>query len=165
MFRNKRRERGRIRLPIFRESFKVLENGVNAVFRKQGYRVLGVPVEIGVEDSLVHEVSFLANVEQYPSKVVELETWESVGDIGHRFLDRLSVRSNRLLSSRFDLRNKSKTMAGWRSRIERPISSALKLEVPLLWNRHRGWFRPIILLRYLIAWSCFCSHTILLTVV
>src|SRR5215470_14339951 len=104
MFCNKLRERGRVRLPIFWESFKVLENRVYAVFRKQGYRVLGVPVEISVEDSLVHAVGLLADVEQNPSKVVELETCESVGHIGDRLLHRLSVRTDRLLSSTFDLR-------------------------------------------------------------
>ncbi len=44
---------------------------------EEGDRVLGVLVEVGVEDPLVHEPGVV--VEEHPAQVVELERREQVG--------------------------------------------------------------------------------------
>src|SRR5881628_1845986 len=45
----------RIGLPVLREAHQVLENGVDARLLEQFDGVLGILVEVGVEDALVHE--------------------------------------------------------------------------------------------------------------
>ncbi len=45
-----------VRLPVLGEALEILEDRADARPRKDGDRVLGVLVEIGVEDPLVHEV-------------------------------------------------------------------------------------------------------------
>ena len=50
---------------------------------KQRDRVVGVLVEIRVEDALVHEIRFLADIEQHPLEVVQLQRrQESSGAFG-----------------------------------------------------------------------------------
>src|SRR4051812_23100349 len=49
-------EGGRVGLPVLWKSLKVLKDRLDAQRAKQGDGVLGVLVEIGVEDALIHEV-------------------------------------------------------------------------------------------------------------
>src|SRR5256886_17424416 len=115
------------------------------LFRSQGYGVLSVLVEICVKDPLVHEISVLPDVKQNPPKVVELKRRKGFRKISDRLLDCLAICTDRVLSSRFDLRDEGKSIAGWSSWIYRAVPPILKLEVSLLRNRHRLWFRPIAL--------------------
>src|SRR5262245_9133117 len=48
-------ERFRVRFPVRRKPLEVLENRVDAGLSEESDRILGVFVEIGVEDPLVHE--------------------------------------------------------------------------------------------------------------
>ena len=47
--------------------FQVLEDGIDAVLREQRDRILGVLVEVGVEDALVHEVGVACRCRRAPS--------------------------------------------------------------------------------------------------
>jgi hypothetical protein len=73
MFADEVDERRRVRLPIQRESFELLENRIDARGFEQFDRVLGVLVEVGIENTLIHEVLVGADIEQYPAKVMQLE--------------------------------------------------------------------------------------------
>ena len=42
----------------FGKAFKVFEDRVDAVLREERNGVLGVLVEVGIEDALIHEVGF-----------------------------------------------------------------------------------------------------------
>ena len=55
------------------------------------HRILGVLVEVGVEDALIHEVGVAFDVEEHPAQVVQLEHGEDVGLPGHRLLDVLGI--------------------------------------------------------------------------
>src|SRR6266576_4808553 len=68
-----------VRLPVLGKTFKVLENGVHSDLFEQGYCILCVLVEICIEDSLVHEVRVLSNIEENPPKVVQLERFQYIG--------------------------------------------------------------------------------------
>src|SRR5687767_11903432 len=46
-------ERLRVRLPVLGEPLKVGEDGGEAAFGEQGHGILGVLVEVGVEDALI----------------------------------------------------------------------------------------------------------------
>src|SRR4051794_39030944 len=48
-------ERRRVGLPVHREAFQVLEDGVDAILGEERNSVLGVLVEIGIEDALLLE--------------------------------------------------------------------------------------------------------------
>ena len=51
-------ERRGVRLPVLRKALKIFEDGVDAGCRKERDGILGVFVEVGVEDALVHESRF-----------------------------------------------------------------------------------------------------------
>src|SRR5712671_5922317 len=59
-------ERRYIRLPVRRKSFEIFEDGVDAGCREERDRIFGIFVEVGVEDSLVHEVQSVTNIEEHP---------------------------------------------------------------------------------------------------
>src|SRR5712675_1620536 len=73
VFANELDECWYVRLPVLGKTFKVLENCIHSDLFKQGYCILGVLVEICIEDSLVHEVRVLSYIEENPSQVVELD--------------------------------------------------------------------------------------------
>src|SRR5688572_6098852 len=98
-------ERGRVRLPVHGKPFQVLEHRIDPVLAEQGHRILGVLVEIGVEDPLVHEVRVGPDVEEHPAQVMQLEHGEAIGEPGDRVLDLLPVLSNGGLCPGFDLRD------------------------------------------------------------
>ena len=68
--------------------------------REQRHRILGVLVEVGVEDALIHEVRVAPDVEEHPAQVMQLEHGEAIGEPGDRVLDLLPVLANGGLSSR-----------------------------------------------------------------
>src|SRR5215813_3788043 len=96
-------ERFRVRFPVRRKPFEVLENRVDAGLREESYRVLGVFVEIGVEDSLIHEPRVV--VEEYPAQVVELERREHVGVSLQRFRQSVPVTADCICPPRLDPRD------------------------------------------------------------
>src|SRR6185437_11352714 len=49
-------ERRRVRLPVLGKALEVFENGTKAQLREQSDGVLGVFVEVGIEDPLVHKI-------------------------------------------------------------------------------------------------------------
>src|SRR6188508_1027334 len=55
--------RGWIGLPIFGKSFEVFEHRINPGRTKKRYCVLGVFVEVGIEDTLILEVGFSIDFE------------------------------------------------------------------------------------------------------
>src|SRR5947199_9719416 len=73
VFANELDECWYVRLPVLGKTFKVLENCVHSDLFKQGYCILGVLVEICIEDSLVHEVCVLSNIEDNTDQLVELK--------------------------------------------------------------------------------------------
>src|SRR4030081_1111868 len=143
VFTNELDESWYVRLPVLGKTFKVLENCVHADLFEKGYCILGVLVEICIEDSLVHEVRVLSNIEENPPKVVQLERFQYIGYVCNRFLDGLAVAADRVLSSRLDLRDYGESMAGRSSWIYRAVSPVLEANVSLLRNRHCCRFRPI----------------------
>src|SRR5215831_14622359 len=96
-------ERFRVRFPVHRKPFEVLENCIDAGLCKESYRVLGVFVEIGVEDSLVHEPRVV--VEEHPAQVMELEWRERVGVSLQRFRQSVPVTADRLCPPWLDVRD------------------------------------------------------------
>src|SRR4051794_20740254 len=63
MLANELDERRHIGLPVLRKAFQVLEYGRDATLGEQRHCVVGIFVELGIEDALVHEVGILADVE------------------------------------------------------------------------------------------------------
>src|SRR3954451_23579250 len=51
-------ESRRIRLPVFGKALEVFKDGADAQLGEQGNRILGVLIEVGVEDTLIHEISY-----------------------------------------------------------------------------------------------------------
>src|SRR5205809_1776216 len=79
MFPDELDERRGVRFPVLGEAIQIFKDGVDAVFRKKSHCVLGVLVEVRVEDALVHEVGFPLDVEEHPAQVVQLEYGQTVG--------------------------------------------------------------------------------------
>src|SRR3954471_2479899 len=112
VFANKLDECWYVRLPVLGKPFEVLEHCVHSDLFKQGYCVLRVLVEVCIENSLVHEVRVLSNIEENPSQVVELKRGKCIGHFRNRSLDGLAVGADRFFSSRLDLRNYGESIAG-----------------------------------------------------
>src|SRR5688572_8589454 len=96
-------ERRRIRLPIGREALEILEHGVDARCSEEADGILGVFIEVRVEDSLVHEIRGAADVEQHPAQIVQLQYRQAMRIARDGLLDLLAVCPNHVLSSRNDL--------------------------------------------------------------
>src|SRR6202020_189598 len=71
MLANECYEGRRIGLPVHRESLKIFEDSRNARGGEQRDSVLGVFVEVGVENTLVHEVGFPIDGKQQPAEVMQ----------------------------------------------------------------------------------------------
>src|SRR5262249_45383593 len=80
-------ERGDVGLPVSREPLELLEDRVDAGAGEEGDGVLGVLVEVRVEDALVHEIRVRTDVEEDPPQVVELERRQHARVVGHRLLE------------------------------------------------------------------------------
>src|SRR5882672_6135563 len=144
MLANKFDERRWIRLPVFWEPFEILEHSVYSRCSEQRDGVLGVLVKIGVEDSLIHKVLVLADVEEHPPQIVELERREQVGRSLQRLLDCLSVFTDHLLCSGLGLRNDRKAITRGTFRINWTISPLFELKISFLRNGHRSRLRPVV---------------------
>src|SRR5215813_7478086 len=78
MFPDKLNERIRIGLPVHRKPFEVFKDSAHAKAQEQGHCVFSVFVEVSVEDSLIHEVQSVADVEQHPTKIMKLQRRKAV---------------------------------------------------------------------------------------
>src|SRR3954447_22897473 len=140
-------ERSGVRLPVLREPFKVLKDRPEAGPREDAYGVFGVLVEVGVEDALVHEVGVLADVEEHPAQVVELQHGEEVRRLGHPLLDPLGVRIEILLGAGLDPGKDAEAVAGRSLGVDRAVASLLYLirEESPFGDRQGSGFRPVVL--------------------
>ena len=77
MLANELDECGSIRFPVRRKALKIFEDRIDAISPEEGHGILGVLVEISVEDSLVHKVGFPVDWEEHPAQIVELEHGEA----------------------------------------------------------------------------------------
>ena len=100
-------ERRRVRLPVRRESFELLEDRVDARCFEQLDRVLGVLVEIRIENALIHEVLVGADIEQYPPEVMQLEWGQRMRTGLDRLLDPRPVGTDVILCAGLDPHRKS----------------------------------------------------------
>ena len=114
-------------------------------FEKRRHGVLGVLIEVGVEDALIHEVGFRTDVEEHPAQVVQLEHLERVGQAGDGLLDLLPVRADGLLRAGLDLRDDREAIARGSPGEDRAVSSLFLLEESLLRDRLGGGLRPVVL--------------------
>src|SRR3954452_6208278 len=134
----------RLRLPIRREPFKLLEDGVDARRLEQLDGILGVLVEIRIEDALIYEVRIGADLEQYPPEVMQLEWRERMRMRLDGLLDPRAVGADFILGARLDLGADREAMTGRRSRIRRAVPSLQRGEVALLRNRQSLWVAPVV---------------------
>src|SRR6476660_7338370 len=138
-----------VRFPIVRKALQIFENGVETRCRKDANRILGIFVEVGIENAHVLEVRFPLDVEKVPSKVMQLEHGEDISLTSHGLLDVLGVLIEDRLPSRDDLRNDGETVASRSLGKDRAVSALLNFivgEVPL-GDRHRRRLGPVTLLR------------------
>src|SRR5438552_1205135 len=115
------------------------ERGIFAIF-----------IEIGIEDALVHQVLLALDGEDHPPQIVRLEYAENGRIICDGFLHDLGILVQVLFPSRFDLCNDGEAVARrslWKDRAV-PALLHLVCEKSSLWDRHGGWRRPIVLLRF-----------------
>src|SRR5262249_22522664 len=139
------------------EAFQVLEDGVDAVLAEERHGVLGVLVEIGVEDALIHEVGFLPDVEEHPPEVVQLENGKAIRQPRDSVLYFFAVLTDHLLPAGFDLCDDGEPVTGRSLREDWAVPPLLQLEKPFLWDRHCGGFGPVAWLRCgWLRWGRLC---------
>ena len=109
----------------FGKALQILENGVETGCREDADRILGVFVEVGVEDAHVHEVGFALDVEKDPAEVMQLQHGEDVRLTGHGLLDVLGVLIEDLLPSGDDLRDDGEAVARRGLGKDRAVSALL----------------------------------------
>ena len=80
-----------VRFPIFREAFQILENSTQTSWRKDGHRILGIFVEVGVENPHVLEINIAFDFEEIPSEVMQLQHGKNVRLTCHGLLEGLGV--------------------------------------------------------------------------
>src|SRR6266536_4554972 len=100
-----------VRFPIFWKALQIFENGVETGCRKDGNRILGIFVEVGVKNAHVLEIGFPIDIEKVPSEVMQLEHGEDVRLTSHGLLDVLGVLIENRLPSGDDLRDDGEAVA------------------------------------------------------
>src|ERR1700730_6676191 len=140
-----------VRFPIFRKALQIFENGIETRFRKDVNCILGIFVEVGVENAHVLEVGFPIDVEKIPSEVMQLEHGEDIRLTSHGFLDVLGVLIEDRLSSGDDLRDDGEAVASRSLGKDRAVSALLNfvLEEAPFGDRHGRGLRPVALPRCL----------------
>src|SRR3954452_23900507 len=138
-------ERWRVRFPIHREAFQILERSVEPRAAEKRNGIFGVLVKISVEIPLIHEVGFATDVKENPSQVMQLERCKNRGIFCDRFLNYVTVLAYCLFSARLDLCNDREAIIGRRLRKHRTIATLLEFDVSLFRNRHRRRPRPVAL--------------------
>ena len=92
-----------IRFPVYRKALEVFEDRINAGGPEEGHGILGIFVEVGVEDALIHKVGFPVDWKEDPAQIVQLEHGEAVRLVGYCLLDVLGVLVEHLLPTGDDL--------------------------------------------------------------
>src|SRR6266536_6257898 len=100
-----------VRFPIFWKALQIFENGVETGCRKDGNRILGIFVEVGVENAHVLEIGFPIDIEKVPSEVMQLEHGEEVRLTSHGLLDVLGILIENRLPSGDDFRDDGEAVA------------------------------------------------------
>ena len=59
-------------LPVLRETLEILEHCPQAGGGEHFHRVLGIFIEVGVENALIHEIGFPFDGKQHPAQVMQL---------------------------------------------------------------------------------------------
>src|ERR1700720_1725788 len=138
-----------VRFPIFRKALQIFENGDETGGRKQANRILGIFVEVGVENAHVLEIGFSPDIEKVPSEVMQLENGEDVRLTSHGLLDVLGVLIENRLPSWDDLRDDGEAVASRSLGKDRAVSALLNfiLEETPFGDRHRRGLRPVALPR------------------
>src|SRR3954466_1129261 len=77
----------RIRLPVFGKTLQVFKHGADAELCEQSHCILGVLIEVGVEDTLIHEVSLTIDGKQNPPQIVQFEHGQKVRLARHGLLE------------------------------------------------------------------------------
>ena len=136
-----------VRLPIFGETFKILEDRVQARRGEDGHCVFGVLVEISVEDAHILEVIVTFDLEEIPAQIVQLEHRKAIRLSRDRLLDISRILVEVRFATRNDLRDDREAVAGRGLREDRTIAALLDLvlEVSAFRDRHRRGFRPVVL--------------------
>src|SRR5271170_3645212 len=135
-------ESRRIRLPVFGKAFEVFKNGTDTESCEQRHGILGVLIEVGVEDTLIHKVGFAIHGKQYPPKVMELEHGQTVRLARHGLFDVSCVVVKDRLSTRDDLGDDRESVTRWCLGKDHAVPALLGGEVTLLRDRHRSWSCP-----------------------
>ena len=103
------------------ESFKVFEDEYSPQSSENRHRILGVFVEVGIEDALIHEIGLAFDREEQPAEIVQLEYGENVGLSGHGLLDSASIFVEDFFPAGDDLRQDREPVAGGRLGKDRSI--------------------------------------------
>src|SRR6185436_1016171 len=129
----------RLGFPIFGKAFEVFENSINAGGREERHSVLGVLVEVCVEDALIHEVGLPVDRKEDPAQVVQLEHGETVRLRRYGLLDVFGILVEHLLPTGDDFRKNRKAVAGWTLGKDRAVSALFHLILgeSSFGNRHR----------------------------
>src|SRR3954452_22525282 len=118
-------ERWRVRFPIHREAFQILERSVEPRAAEKRNGIFGVLVKISVEIPLIHEVGFATDVKENPSQVMQLERCKNRGIFSDCFLYYFSMFADCLFSTGLSLHNDREAIIGRRPRIHRTIATLL----------------------------------------
>src|SRR6185369_16682690 len=135
-----------IRLPVLGKPLEVFKHRPDAELREEAHGIFGVLVEVGVEDSLIHEVGFTFDVEEHPAQVVQLEYGKRIGCLGHCLFNGFSILADDVLPSGLDLRNNGEAVARGSLRKYRAVAPLffLVFEESLFRDRHGCGFRPVV---------------------
>src|SRR3954453_16416212 len=118
-------ERWRVRFPIHREAFQILERSVEPRAAEKRNGVFGVLVEISVEITLIHEVGFATDVKKNPSQVMQLERCKNRRVLGYGLLNYITMLAYCLFSARLDLCNDREAIISWRLGKHRAVAALL----------------------------------------
>src|SRR4029078_12272948 len=117
----------RLGFPIFGEAFEVFEDSINAGGREESHSILGVLVEVCVEDPLIHEVGLPVDGKEDPSQVVQLEHGETLRLRRYGLLDVFGILIEHLLPTGDDFCENRKAVAGWTLGKDRAVSALFRL--------------------------------------
>src|SRR6266496_681631 len=126
-----------------------MKNGAETRCPKDANRILGILVEIGIENSYILEVRFPFDVEQVPSEIMQLKHGEDVRLTCHGLFDYLGVLIEGRLPSGNDLCDDGEAVASRSLGKDRTVSALLNfiLEEAPFGDRHRRGLRPVALPR------------------
>ena len=154
MFAEEFDDRGCVRLPVLGEAFKIGEDGGDSCFDEESDGVFEIFVEVGVEDSLIHEVKARADVEENPAKIVKLQRREDIGSAFDGVFDLLAVVADCLLAAGFDLADDGEAVTGGRLREDGAVASLFEFEVALFGDRHCGGKFPGVVCHVVLLEVC-----------